>query len=50
MSDKIFVDSNILIYAHDSDAKSKRVVAKGVLAELWSERIAYSRKILTQDK
>jgi predicted nucleic acid-binding protein len=38
MSDKIFVDSNILIYAHDSDAKSKRVVAKGVLTDLWSER------------
>lgn len=38
MSGKIFVDSNILIYAHDRDAKSKHSVAKGVLAELWSER------------
>jgi predicted nucleic acid-binding protein len=38
MSDKTFVDSNILIYAHDSDAKSKHAVAKSVLAELWSER------------
>ncbi len=38
MSDRIFVDSNILIYAHDADAKSKREVAKAVLAELWSQR------------
>jgi predicted nucleic acid-binding protein len=38
MSDRIFVDSNILIYAHDVDAKSKREVARSVLGELWSQR------------
>jgi len=38
MSDNTFVDSTILIYAHDSDAKSKHAVAKSVLAELWSDR------------
>jgi predicted nucleic acid-binding protein len=38
MSDKIFVDSNILIYGHDVDAKSKHAVAKGLLAELWRQR------------
>jgi predicted nucleic acid-binding protein len=38
MSDKTFVDTNVLIYAHDVDAKSKHEVAKRVLAELWSER------------
>src|ERR1700722_14287186 len=38
MNDKTFVDTNILIYAHDVDAKSKHIVAKDVLAELWSQR------------
>jgi len=38
MSGKTFVDTNILIYAHDADAKSKHEVAKSVLRELWSER------------
>jgi predicted nucleic acid-binding protein len=38
MNDKVFVDTNILIYAHDVDAKSKHKVAKSVLAELWSQR------------
>jgi predicted nucleic acid-binding protein len=38
MSGKTFVDTNLLIYAHDVDAKAKHEVAKGVLRELWSER------------
>jgi predicted nucleic acid-binding protein len=38
MSDKTFVDTNILIYAHDVDAKKKHDVAKNVLRELWSQR------------
>jgi len=38
MSDRTFVDTNILIYAHDADAKSKHEVARRVLGELWSER------------
>jgi predicted nucleic acid-binding protein len=38
MSDKTFVDSNILIYAHDVDAKAKHDTAKDVLRELWSQR------------
>src|ERR1700692_1496919 len=38
MNDKTFVDTNILIYAHDVDAKAKHEVAKGVLRELWSHR------------
>ncbi|MHB8216927.1 MAG: PIN domain-containing protein [Candidatus Sulfotelmatobacter sp.] len=38
MSDKTFVDTNILIYAHDVDAKAKHEVAKGVLRELWGQR------------
>jgi predicted nucleic acid-binding protein len=38
MSDKTFVDTNVLIYAHDVDAKAKHEVAKNVLRELWSQR------------
>ncbi len=38
MTDRSFVDTNVLIYAHDVDAKAKHEVAKSVLRELWSER------------
>ena len=38
MSDKTFVDTNVLIYAHDVDAGEKHRIAKAVLRELWSER------------
>lgn len=38
MSDKTFVDTNVLIYGHDVDAKAKHEAAKHVLQELWSER------------
>ena len=37
MSDKTFIDTNVLIYAHDVDAKRKHEAAKSVLHELWSE-------------
>jgi predicted nucleic acid-binding protein len=35
MSELVFVDSNILIYAHDSDAGRKRDRAVARLRELW---------------
>jgi predicted nucleic acid-binding protein len=35
MSDAVFVDSNILIYAHDADAGHKRQVAADALEKLW---------------
>jgi predicted nucleic acid-binding protein len=38
MSVKTFVDTNILIYAHDVDAKEKHAVAKDALYELWANR------------
>lgn len=38
MSDKIFVDTNVLIYAHNVDAKAKHEAAKRVLHGLWNER------------
>src|ERR1044072_1687532 len=38
MSDRTFVDTNVLIYAYDVDAQRKREVAQGLLRELWSQR------------
>jgi len=38
MSARTFVDTNILIYAHDVDAGAKHKKAKAVLRELWTER------------
>lgn len=35
MSDIVFVDTNILIYAHDADAGPKRERAIAALKELW---------------
>lgn len=37
-NDRAFVDTNVLIYAHDIDAGRKHDVAKAVLRELWAER------------
>lgn len=41
MSGKTFVDTNVLIYAHDVDAKEKHRVAKEALSELWADRTGY---------
>ena len=38
MSGRTFVDTNVLIYAHDVDAGQKHEIARNVLRELWSER------------
>ena len=38
MSDRTFVDTNVLIYAHDVDAGRKHDIAKAVLRELWVDR------------
>ena len=37
-SDRTFVDTNVLIYAHDLDAGVKHQIAKAALLELWSRR------------
>jgi len=38
MSGKVFIDSNVLIYAHDIDQEAKRSIALNILAELFSNR------------
>ena len=37
-SDRTFIDTNVLIYAHDADAGRKHDVAKDILRSLWVER------------
>jgi predicted nucleic acid-binding protein len=39
MTDVAFVDTNILVYAHDRDAGSKREKAARALDRLWDERL-----------
>jgi predicted nucleic acid-binding protein len=36
--DKIFVDTNILVYGHDKDAGQKHQIAQNLLADLWNHR------------
>lgn len=38
MSAEVFVDTNVLIYAHDVDAGDKRARAAAILGELWATR------------
>jgi predicted nucleic acid-binding protein len=38
MSDKHFVDTNILMYAHDASAGGKHARAKALVEELWRDR------------
>jgi len=38
MSDRYFVDTNILMYAHDASAGSKHERAKALVEELWRDR------------
>ena len=40
MSDKAFVDTNVLVYAHDLDAGERHAVAARLVAELWETRRA----------
>ena len=35
MTDRVFVDTNVLIYAHDLDAGRKHVRAAAIVADLW---------------
>jgi len=40
MSDKVFVDTNVLVYAHDLDAGDRHAIASRVVAALWDSRSA----------
>ena len=38
MTDKVFVDTNILVYAHDLDASVKHDQAAEIVGQLWESR------------
>lgn len=38
MSDRYFVDTNVLMYAHDASAGEKHARAKALLEKLWRDR------------
>ena len=38
MTDKVFVDTNILVYAHDLDAGDKHGLAVDMVSKLWESR------------
>ncbi len=49
MSDRYFVDTNILMYAHDTAAGDKHARAKALVEELWQNRSgALSTQILQE--
>ena len=49
MNDKVFVDTNILMYAHDESAGEKHQRAKVILEQLWeSGRPALSIQVLQE--
>src|SRR5438105_4596726 len=39
MNGRTFVDTNVLIYAHDADAASKHQIASKLIEELWTGRL-----------
>jgi len=39
MKDRTFVDTNILVYAHDLDSGNKNEVARRIVSELWESRL-----------
>jgi predicted nucleic acid-binding protein len=49
MSAKVFVDTNVLVYAYDIDAENKRSTANRVLNELWDQHSgAVSMQVLQE--
>ena len=49
MSARVFVDTNILVYAHDSAAGIMHTLAKSLIAELWESRdAAISTQVLQE--
>jgi predicted nucleic acid-binding protein len=49
MSDRYFVDTNILMYAHDTSAGPKHERAKAAVEELWRDRTGVVSTQVLQD-
>ena len=49
MSDYTFLDTNVLIYAHDVEAGTKHEAAKDILRELWDAHTGRSQHLGLQE-
>src|SRR5262245_34056138 len=38
MAERVFVDTNVLLYAHDRDAGERHAIAEHVLRQLWKTK------------
>lgn len=38
MNDDVFVDTNVLVYAHDADAGPRHAVARALIEGMWEDR------------
>jgi predicted nucleic acid-binding protein len=38
MKDKVFLDTNVIVYAHDLSSRDKHVVAREIMDHLWESR------------
>jgi predicted nucleic acid-binding protein len=47
--DKIFVDTNALVYEHGVDAGRKHGIAQDLLFDLWNNRIGVLSALVLQD-
>jgi predicted nucleic acid-binding protein len=36
--DKVFVDTNVLVYGHDVDSGPKHQIARRILLDLWQQK------------
>ena len=49
MNDKVFLDTNIIVYAHDDAAPEKKAKAEAIILDgLRSERVAISAQVLSE--
>jgi predicted nucleic acid-binding protein len=47
--DRVFVDSNVLVYSYDADAGEKHATARSILTDLWESRTgAVSTQVLQE--
>ena len=44
MKDKVFIDTNVLVYAYNSDDPEKQKIAKKLLSEVILKNDVYSKR------
>ena len=49
MTDRVFLDTDVLVAAHDRDAGEKRAIAEHVLRQLWEDRTGVLSALVLQE-